>query len=127
MSKPTGKLAFAYHTISVLEEKVARLEAALANQPATGTTSDKYRAELYDEVWQKAREMGYINVTMALVALERLEATPPAAAHGDELVAVVGTVPDGSGFKSLDFKVELQGLPDGTRLCVMRAQAGEGG
>lgn len=39
-----------------------------------------------------------------------------AAAYGDELVAVVGAVPDGSGFKSLDFKVELQDLPDGTKL-----------
>ena len=27
------------------------------------TTGDKYRAELYDEVWQKARDMGYGNVT----------------------------------------------------------------
>lgn len=33
---------------------------------ATGTASDKYKAELYDEVWQKARDMGYNNVTDAL-------------------------------------------------------------
>lgn len=46
---------------------------------------------------------------------------PPAAAHGDELVAVVGTVPGGSGFKSLDFKVELESLPDGTRLYAQGA------
>lgn len=39
---------------------------------AEGTTSDKYRAELYDEVWQKARDMGYGNVTDALAAIERL-------------------------------------------------------
>ena len=40
-----------------------------AEQPApvaTGTASDKYKAELYDEVWQKARDMGYNNVTDAL-------------------------------------------------------------
>jgi hypothetical protein len=37
------------------------------------TTGDKYRAELYDEVWQKARDMGYGNVTEALIALERLK------------------------------------------------------
>lgn len=45
-----------------------------------GTAGDKYRAELYDEVWQKARDMGYGNVTEALVALERLRDAPPAAA-----------------------------------------------
>lgn len=36
---------------------------------ADGTTSDKYRAELYDEVWQKARDMGFNNVTDALAKL----------------------------------------------------------
>lgn len=36
---------------------------------ATGTTSEKYRAELYDEVWQNARDMGFANVTDALVKL----------------------------------------------------------
>lgn len=40
---------------------------------AVGTTSDKYRAELYDEVWQKARDMGYGNVTDALVDVDRLK------------------------------------------------------
>lgn len=44
-----------------------------ATQPAAGTTSDQYRAELYDEVWQKARDMGYGNVTDALVELERFK------------------------------------------------------
>lgn len=132
----------------------------LAGQIAVaGTTSDQYRAELYDEVWQKARDMGYGNVSEALVALERTKAgagepmhqwadgilwqdsdeaelasaraegfkthtlwtSASAAAHGDELVAVVGTVPDGSGFKSLDFKVDLKDLPDGTRLYAQVA------
>jgi len=46
--------------------------AAAAEQPYS-TTSDKYRAELYDEVWQKARDMGYGNVTEALIALERMK------------------------------------------------------
>lgn len=57
------------------------------------------------------------------VSTEHLERStaPPAAVHGDELVAVVGTVPDGSGFKSLDFKVDLQDLPDGTRLYAQGA------
>ena len=36
------------------------------------TTSDKYRAELYDEVWQKAKDMGFGNVTMALAELAGL-------------------------------------------------------
>lgn len=33
---------------------------------ADSTTSDKYKAELYDEVWQLARSMGFNNVTDAL-------------------------------------------------------------
>lgn len=44
-------------------------QPAAQHQPApvaTGTASDKYKAELYDEVWQKARDMGYNNVTDAL-------------------------------------------------------------
>lgn len=41
-----------------------------AEQPAPeGTTSDKYRAELYDEVWQKARDLGFSSVTEALRAV----------------------------------------------------------
>lgn len=45
-----------------------------AEQPAPadqGTTSDKYRAELYDEVWQAARALGFGNVTEALDFLAR--------------------------------------------------------
>jgi hypothetical protein len=34
--------------------------------------SQKYKAELYDEVWQKATGMGYMNVTMALEAVAAL-------------------------------------------------------
>lgn len=41
-----------------------------AEQPPTSTTSDKYKAELYDEVWQLARGMGYGNVTDALMKLQ---------------------------------------------------------
>lgn len=41
-----------------------------------GTTSDKYRAELYDEVWQRATGMGYGNVTEALAKLAQLQAAP---------------------------------------------------
>lgn len=36
---------------------------------ADSTTSDKYKAELYDEVWQKARDMGFANVTDAMAKL----------------------------------------------------------
>lgn len=45
-----------------------------AERPAPvddGTTSNKYRAELYDEVWQRARDLGFANVTDALSSLER--------------------------------------------------------
>ena len=44
-----------------------------AEQPDS-TTSDRYRAELYDEVWEKARSMGCGNVTEALAELERRQA-----------------------------------------------------
>lgn len=54
-------------------------ERSAATQPAAGTTSDQYRAELYNEVWQRARDLGYGNVTDALVALERMKVTQPAA------------------------------------------------
>lgn len=43
---------------------------ALLDAPVS-STSDKYRAELYDEVWQKARDMGFGNVTDALMKLEK--------------------------------------------------------
>lgn len=42
--------------------------------PKASTSSDQYRAELYDEVWQKARGLGYANVTDAMVDLERIKA-----------------------------------------------------
>ncbi|MGR4042862.1 hypothetical protein [Pseudomonas sp. 910_21] len=42
-----------------------------AEQPEPiSSTSDKYKAELYDEVWQLARGMGYGNVTDALMKLQ---------------------------------------------------------
>lgn len=37
------------------------------------TSSDKYKAELYDEVWQKARGMGFSNVTDALERLNDID------------------------------------------------------
>ena len=43
-----------------------------AEQPYS-TTSDKYRAELYDEVLSQARLIGYANVTDALAALQRMK------------------------------------------------------
>ncbi|GAB3484225.1 DUF551 domain-containing protein [Azotobacter salinestris] len=71
-----------YSTVHVTEGEVSHwmpLPAAPGDTAAPeqteqpyGTTSDKYRAELYDEVWQKARDMGYGNVTEALVELERI-------------------------------------------------------
>jgi hypothetical protein len=48
----------------------------LTREQGEGTTSNKYRAELYDEVWQRAREMGFENVTMALSELAALKAVP---------------------------------------------------
>lgn len=43
-----------------------------AEQPApVSSSSDKYKAELYDEVWQLARDMGFGNVTDALMKLKK--------------------------------------------------------
>lgn len=69
--------------------------AALSSPPAAGTTSDQYRAELYDEVWQKARDMGYGNVTDALVELERIKAVPPAAGVPESVDPCPGCLPGG--------------------------------
>jgi hypothetical protein len=60
-----------YIPVGSAAEREAR--ARLSAPEQVGTTSDKYRAELYDEVWMKARDMGYGNVTEALVALERVK------------------------------------------------------
>ncbi|SER56061.1 hypothetical protein SAMN05216409_1512 [Pseudomonas lutea] len=67
---PAGSVAYDVALKAGIEGALAA-RTAPADQ-AEGTTSDKYRAELYDEVWHKARDMGYGNVTDALVALERL-------------------------------------------------------
>ena len=45
---------------------------------ATGTSSDKLRAELYDEMRQKAEELGYGNIIEALTDLARMKANPVA-------------------------------------------------
>lgn len=34
--------------------------------------NEKYKSELYEEVWTKAKSLGFMNVTMALVELEKL-------------------------------------------------------
>lgn len=49
-------------------------EIQAAAQLQAGTRGDQYRAELYDEVWQQARAMGYSNVNEALAALARVQA-----------------------------------------------------
>lgn len=47
----------------------ARPAAQHQGEPVS-STSDKYKAELYDEVWQLARDMGFGNVTDALMKLQ---------------------------------------------------------
>lgn len=58
------------------------------------SSSDRYRAELYDEVWQKSRDMGYGNVTEALLALERAKAAPMSAAQQLDTVPAILTDED---------------------------------
>lgn len=69
------------------QEYIEDVQAMLAAAPALpavraeenySTTSDRYRADLYDEVWQRARDMGYGNVTMALEDLAAFRANAPA-------------------------------------------------
>lgn len=67
-----------------LEAEIAKRDARISEleaQAGNGTSSNKYRAELYDEVWQTARDMGYGNVTGALQELAALKARQPSAAH----------------------------------------------
>lgn len=79
LGKPLLSGVVAAATTGNLVEEMFRIEASAvpAAPAAGGTTSDKYRAELYDEVWQRARYMGYGNVTDALVELERLKVAAP--------------------------------------------------
>ena len=50
---------------------------------------DALRAELYDEVWQKARDMGYGNVTDALVELDRMKQAPSLPAAGSAVAVLL--------------------------------------
>jgi len=59
----------------------AAIQARVEGRADAGITSDQYRAELYDEVWQKAHDMGYGNVTEALVALKRIKAATGKPVH----------------------------------------------
>jgi len=99
----------------VFGEKEGLVEAwnRRATQPAAGEPIHQWADQ---DLWMDGDEVDLASARAEGFKTRTLWTSPPAAAHGHELVAVVGTVPDGSGFKSLDFKVELQGLPDGTRL-----------
>lgn len=62
----------------------SQLTALYAAPPAAeqpySTTSDCYRADLYDQVLSQARLIGFGNVTEALAALQRMKlAEPPDA------------------------------------------------
>lgn len=78
-----------------------------AAENPTGTTSDKYRAELYDEVWEKARGMGYGNVTNALVELERTKAAeqPDSVKVPRETLSLIAYALHGSGWFVLHRKL----------------------
>lgn len=88
--KPRGEpVAVMYSDGSVLTkaecgdsfEVCCKVETPLyAEQPAPvaqSTSSDQYKAELYDEVWQKARDMGFANVTDALEEVAKLNGIKP--------------------------------------------------
>ncbi|MCO7569410.1 hypothetical protein NJH78_05440 [Pseudomonas chlororaphis] len=64
--------------------KIVPLYTRPAEQPEPiSSKSDKYEAELYDEVWQLARDMGFGNVTDALMKLQsQLQSEPPSYKPG---------------------------------------------
>lgn len=64
--------------IDQVEQQAREIERFEA-QAGSGTRSNKYRAELYDEVWESARSMGFSNVTEALRELAALRAQQPPA------------------------------------------------
>jgi hypothetical protein len=68
---PPQSLVVLVSSLKRLADKNAAAPTPAPDHAENRTTGDKYRAELYDEVWQKARDMGYGNVTEALTALER--------------------------------------------------------
>ena len=95
----------------IIEWFYGSLLAAAPARPAVqseedySTTSDRYRADLYDEVWQRARDMGYGNVTMALEDLAAFRANAPAQpTQQGEAVEVVG-------WRRLDRTYELTSYP----------------
>ncbi|MFA6903343.1 MAG: hypothetical protein WC236_09695 [Gallionellaceae bacterium] len=61
------------HNKSEIIEFASKLRSKDAEKES-GTTGNKYRAELYDEVWNKARDLGYANVTDALEEIASLKA-----------------------------------------------------
>ncbi|MBP5120978.1 hypothetical protein [Pseudomonas protegens] len=84
-------------------------ELAFVRQPEpVSSTSDKYKAELYDEVWQLARDMGFGNVTDALMKLKKQTAP----------VAVV--LPERNK-ASQNLDLEQCGYVDGWNACLDEA------
>lgn len=64
-------------------EIIQKLKAAQHQGEPVSSTSDKYKAELYDEVWQLAQGMGFGNVTDALMKLQsQLQGEPPSYKPG---------------------------------------------
>lgn len=62
----SGALNYPFNVDEIGYAIAAALSAA---PPEKNAEQQKYRAELYDEVWAKAKAMGYANVTMALSSL----------------------------------------------------------
>lgn len=69
-----NKLADEAH--AQMQEAFTERDEVISGHEGDGTTSNKYKAELYDEVWQKARVLGFSNVTMALDALHKVSVKP---------------------------------------------------
>lgn len=79
--------ALKYGSTQQLRERLRAAIQPLLDDTAPYTTdSDKYKADLYDEVWAKARAMGYENVTMAL---HDLTVAKQKAARWDKVLGAV--------------------------------------
>lgn len=61
---------------SQMQGAFSERDDVIARHEGDGTTSNKYKAELYDEVWKKAKDLGFANVTMALDAVLKLGVKP---------------------------------------------------
>lgn len=129
-SNGDGLMSKIRQTIELLQEAAAERDQ-MRTELGDGTTGNKYRAELYDEVWQKARDMGFGNVTNALstLAVQRAEQWSlrrEAEAKVDTQAAVIAELREERdsfqrvGIRTMEQRDKLAGLLNECRGMVVR-------